>query len=124
MTDTELIIERLCQLPADFGIGAKSMMQLVDRSGIRKNPAILTFQNVSTYVGNHQDIIDHWLRWSANKRVESGWYFTRHVNEYVVGFYPKGEILKYFQPERACAEFIIREVEALLDIANVLARSK
>jgi hypothetical protein len=113
------IVERLCRLPADFYSGSKSMVQLVAESGINANPAALAVASILTYLTNHSELIEQWLRWSENKRVTSGWYFMRQSGKYVVGFRPNGDILNIAEPELACAEFVVREVKAMMAIHHV-----
>jgi hypothetical protein len=108
------IIERICKLPVDFYGGSKSMIQLVAESGISACLTLLTAANILGYIAAHPDLIEQWLRWSANKRVISGWYFTRQADGFVVGFHPKGEVLALGEPALACAEFVVREVGALV----------
>ena len=112
--DTQAIVECICRLPADFYGGSKSMTQLIIESGIEKRSSVLTIPNISAYISNHLELVELWLRWSANKRASSGWYFTHQSNEYVVSFYPKGEALSFSQPELACAEYVVREVQSLI----------
>jgi ubiquinone biosynthesis protein COQ9 len=117
MSDNDLA-ERICRLPVDFYGGSKSMSQLVAESGITACFALLTVDNLSAYLAAHQDLCEQWLRWSANKRATSGWYFKRHADNFVVGFYPRAEVLTVRDPAVACAEFVVREVAALAKICR------
>lgn len=112
MNDEE-VVERVCRLPVDFESGFKSMTQLVADSGIRRCLALLTVGHLLPYLAAHPELCDAWLRGSANQRVTSGWYFRRDADHFVVGFYPRGEVLTFAEPVAACAEFVVREVEAL-----------
>jgi hypothetical protein len=114
---TNPVIESICRLPADFFVGSKSMDQLLIESGIKENISLLTASNIGAYLSCHLDLVEQWQRWSENKRTLSGWYFTHRANEYVVNFHPKGEALRFTQPDLACAEFIVREVGSLLPIS-------
>jgi hypothetical protein len=107
------VVERICRLPVDFYGGSKSMSQLVAETGISACLALLTVGNIREYLTVHPDLIEQWLLWSANKRVTSGWYFSRDAHNFVVGFYPEGEVLILCDPAAACAEFVVREVNAL-----------
>jgi hypothetical protein len=73
----------------------------------------LTVDRLLPYLTAHPDLCEHWLRWSADKRVTSGWYFTRDGADFVVGFYPPGEVLNFHDPTVACAEYVVREVKAI-----------
>jgi hypothetical protein len=107
-------VARVCRLPVDFYEGgSKSMLQLVAESGIRANLTQLAVPRIMHYLEAHSELIEQWLRWSANKRVTSGWYFTSQAGAFVVGFHPNGEVLNFADPALACAEFVVREVSAL-----------
>ena len=110
---TDEVVKRICRLPVDFYGGSKSMVQLVAESGIGACLALLTVANIEAYLSMHPYLVEDWLRWSANKRVASGWYFKRQANHFVVGLYPKGETLTLSESALACAEFVVREVNAL-----------
>jgi hypothetical protein len=109
------VLERLCRLSADFYSGDKSMKQLIFESGIANSPSTLNVATIAAYFGRHTNLIEEWLRWSANKRVTSGWYFKADRDGYVVSFYPKGEVVRFSLPELACAEFLMREVQTLME---------
>jgi hypothetical protein len=67
----------------------------------------------------NQECISHWIQWSEDKRVSSGWYITQKKGKYVVGFYPNSKDLKtteYADEAEACAAFIKKEIE---DIRNM-----
>jgi hypothetical protein len=116
--NTDEIVDRVCRLPIDFYGGSKSMVQLVAESGIVEHPEILKLETITTCMASHSEYIEKWLLWSANKRVASGWFFVREVDQFVVGFHPKGDRLTYSEPAVACAEFVIREVNRLMELAR------
>ena len=87
------VLARVSRLPVDFYSGSKSMVQLVAESGINACLTLLTVPNLIEYLMVHPELIDSWLQWSGNKRVTSGWYFSRQADAFVVGFYPNGEEL-------------------------------
>ena len=109
----EIVIERLCSIPENFYGGNKSPVQLVAESGLAQCESALSLEAVSTYLSRHPALVEQWLRWSEDKRVSSGWYFMRESNKFVVGYFPKGETLSFAEALPACAEFVIREVQAI-----------
>jgi hypothetical protein len=112
--DQNEIVERVCRLPVEFYGGSKSMLQLVAESGIAAFLALLTAPNLLGHITTHSELVEEWLRWSANKRVTSGWYFRCQGDHYIVGFHPEGEVMTFGEPALACAEFVVREVDALV----------
>lgn len=109
----EIVIKRLCNIPANFHSGNKSPVQLVAESGLAQCESALSVEAVSAYLSQHPALVEQWLQWSEDKRVSSGWYFMRESNKFVVGYYPKGETLNFAEALPACAEFIVREVQAI-----------
>src|ERR1700757_4075712 len=97
------VVEKVCRL-------------LISDSGIRKCPAALTSANIEAHLRSQAALVDHWLKWSANKRVTSGWYFARRSGRLVVGFHPQGETLTFDDPVVACSEFVVREVSAITEM--------
>jgi hypothetical protein len=110
----DAVVERISRLPADFYAGSKSMVQLISESGVATFPSALSVQRIRTYVTANPQIVDYWLRWSENKRVSSGWYFTPRAGGFAVGFHPDGEVLNISDPHLACAEFVAREVGSVM----------
>jgi hypothetical protein len=76
----DAVVERISGLPIDFYAGSKSMVQLIAESEVATFPSALSVQPICTYMTANPQIVDHWLRWSENKRVSSGWYFTRRAS--------------------------------------------
>lgn len=114
--NADTIIEKICRLPIDFYGGSKSMVDLVSEYGIAEHSSALASTEIVRYVRNHPEVIDQWLKWSANKRVDSGWYFERQRDHLLVGFNPNGDSLRFEDQATACAEYIVREVAAIMKI--------
>jgi hypothetical protein len=109
----ETVIDHLCNLPAGFYGGSKSPLQLVVESGLAECESALSVEDLLRYLSRNPKLVEQWLRWSEDKRVSSGWYFMRKADKYVVGYYPEGEALFFAEALPACAEFIVREVQAI-----------
>src|SRR6202000_2497304 len=63
---------------------------------------------------NYPNIVNDWLSWSENKRVDSGWYFKATKNVYVVGYFALNKTVEseiYSDVIQACASFIKHEIE-------------
>jgi hypothetical protein len=83
----------------------------VEAAGIIKPPAALTVESLLPYLKEHPELIGAWMAWSSDKRVSSGWAFIpAREGGYEVGYYPRGERLRFNEIDRACAEFIVREL--------------
>ena len=110
----DAVVERPAQWPADLYSGIKSMAQLIWELGVAGHPQALVARRMATYITANPATVDQWLRWSENKRVAAGWYFSNRPGRYSVGYSPNGEVLNFTDPCLACAEFVIREVGSLL----------
>lgn len=67
------------------------------------------------------NFVNDWLRYSENKRVSSGYFFTETDGIYSVGFLSlnDGANEKLFSSrEEACAYFIKKEIDEILALSN------
>jgi hypothetical protein len=107
-------IERLCQLPRDFRGGDKSPLRLVEDSGIRRATEQFTESAVLAVLRREPALVDDWLGYSADKR-SGGWYVTEGDGDrYVVGTID-GERIVFDDVKVACASFIIRELDSMVN---------
>jgi hypothetical protein len=114
-------LQRVCELARDFYTRKTvSTVQLVLESGIQQEMSELTVKKIEAYLREHSELIYHWLLRSSDKRVSSGWCFKQESGKYVVEYFPQGEHMKFSDEHTACAEFVVREVLALLSIAKSL----
>ena len=111
LTKKRDVVERLCRFPLSFRNSKKTKGEYVEAAGIVKHPSALTVDSLLPYIKEHAELIGAWMVWSSDKRVSSGWYFKpARTGGYEVGYYPPGERLEFDEIERACAEFIVREL--------------
>jgi hypothetical protein len=83
----------------------------MEAAGVLKHPSALTVEKLTPYLREHPELTGAWMAYSADQRVSSGWYCVPSREDgYEVGFYPHGERLRFNEPERACAEFIVRRL--------------
>jgi len=109
------LVADVCEIPARFQArGDVSIVSLVDEAGYRDAPADLKVEAVATYLAQHPALVDAWIGYSGDKRVSSGWYIIENSGQrFEVGYYPQGERLYFEDRDRACAEFIVREVRSI-----------
>lgn len=67
------VVADVCQIPVRINRDDVSVWKLVDESGYRDSPMILSVEAVSSYLAQHPGLVDAWLGYSADKRVSSGW---------------------------------------------------
>lgn len=114
-------IEKICNLPLDFKIADKSSVMLLHESKFVDFSNDITKQDIKNYLSRHKNLIDNWEIWSEDKRTW-GYYLSISADKYFVGSLDKGgkvNFSKSFETAvEACAEFILREVSAILEIEN------
>ena len=69
------------------------------------------------HLREHPDWVEAWYRWSADKRVSSGWYIARRGEAaFEVGYYPAIPPVRYGDRVEACAVFVRYELASIADI--------
>jgi hypothetical protein len=74
-------------------------------------------ESVVEFLNSEPELVDEWLRWSADKRTSQGYYFLVEDRHYVVGYFPGDERVKFDDPVLACANFVVKEIN---EIGSVL----
>lgn len=103
----------ICSLVAFFRSGDSSLSRLLRRAGVVDEADLPSRAAVESVLIAHPDLVDVWLRWSQDKRVSSGWYFSQTTGGFVVGYYPDGPELSFQDRVVACAEFVLRETASV-----------
>jgi hypothetical protein len=121
MTTKEDCIEKICNLPLNFKVADKSSLTLLQESKFADFYNDIAKQDIKEYLSRHKTLIDNWEIWSEDKRTW-GYYLSISPDKYFVGSLDKDgkeNFSKSFATAQdACAEFILREVSAILDIKN------
>jgi len=104
-------IQRICNLPAEFRDGEKSSRDLVREAGI--NVRFLTTDSIAAILKTKPELVTEWLQWSEDKRTSSGYYFLSDGQSYIVGYHPGDERVEFADPIAACADFVVKEVNAM-----------
>jgi len=117
----ENCIEKICNLPLDFKVADKSSFTLLQESKFADLCNNITKQDIIDYLLLHRNLIKTWEIWSEDKRAW-GYYLSINSDTYFVGSLGKDgkeNFSKSFATaEDAYAEFILREISAILDIMN------
>jgi len=117
----DICIEKICNLPLNFDVADKSSVTLLQESKFADFHNVITKQDIKDYLSRHANLIDTWEIWSEDKRTW-GYYLSISADKYFVGSLDKDEKENFSKSfttaEDACAEFILREVSAILDIKN------
>lgn len=124
-TNAKLLAEEIVKIPSRlYSFEDKSFISLLKDTAyfelfdeIKRNMFLETLKKDPQY-------IKQWLRLSADKRCDSGWYFMEEKDEHIVGYLDsgKGRIneTKYSDIREACANFIFREIEDIRNSESIL----
>ena len=99
-------------------MGDRSMVDLLAISGYMPDLTPLTRDDLVAVLRGEPTLVDAWLTHSVDKRTPSGWYFSSENASFVVGFSPGGPRVAFADQTEACAEFVLREIDA---IANLMS---
>ncbi len=112
-------IEKICNLPLDFKVAEKSSVTLLQESRFADFYEVITQEDIKDYLSRHMNLIDLWKSWSEDKRTW-GYYLSISPDKYFVGSMDKDGnknfAVSFATAIDACAEFILREAIAILDI--------
>ena len=108
-------IERLCCLANELRRSGKSVHRLVEESGIHAELHQFTERAILDVLRSAPELVADWLGYSQDKRTSGGWYLIEEDNNrYVVGAID-GERVGFDDANAACASFIIREFDSMVN---------
>lgn len=110
-------ISTLIHLPRHFSsLGNVSFYSLLKESGYFAVHDQVSESAIREAIVRHPECVEEWIRFSEDKRTNSGWFFHRDAAGcYAVGYFRVGvgvvQRIEYTEATEACAAFIKREVE-------------
>jgi hypothetical protein len=114
MKDSDDVVLAVCRMPVDFQSGHRPPSELLRRSGYFAARSTITAETLVDCLSRHPYLVQAWTNWSEDKRTDRGWY----LDALVVGYHEPGvrhTPVRFDDPVRACAEFVLREVESIAD---------
>ncbi len=111
-------IEKIIYIPSDFHKQDKSWNTLLTESGYLYNYPNIKEQDIEDVLKINPHLVKEWLRFSADSRSSSTWYFTKGSEGFCfVGHWPEGK--EYIELNtkdefKACAYFILKQIESSL----------
>lgn len=118
MPTLEETVSLACNLAPDYYAKNLSPYALMQLSGYLENGKAIETSMLRKHVEQHPELVKRWLVYSADKRVDSGWYFSAETahGPYVVGHFP-GRVdssdQSFSDGLEACALFIKRELDEM-----------
>jgi hypothetical protein len=106
----------VCELPRRLRQPHSSnLYRILDEDELFARLSETTKRDIEKYLRVHQELIEDWLIFSSDQRCTPSHYFVEIDGGYEIARFPSG--IKSICTDRivACAEFIIRDVDSLLD---------
>jgi len=111
------LVSVILDLPERFySLGNRSIYDLLKESGYFEHHADVTTSEILKELINHPRYLDHWITWSENKRVPTGWYIEKVTDRYFVGYLSnmlRTNEAEYSDESYAVANFIKLEIESI-----------
>lgn len=114
VADAHELLAHVCELPRAVYQSGRSILSLLQETGLDQHRSLLTESAVAQYLSEHPDAVQAWFRWSEDKRVDAGWYVYRQASGYIVGFHPGGEELLFTDAVEACTPYVMCDVGRML----------
>jgi hypothetical protein len=112
----------ICSMPRNFHVTHnKSMVQLLKESGYYGLEELLTKDRIIKTLNTCPYLVNDWLVYSADKRVQSGWYFSHSGSQWTIGCLGGNgseEEQVFDSADEACAAFIFIEVHLLAEYSH------
>lgn len=89
-----------------------SLVQLLEQTGYRALRQQLSIALVQRYLKEHPEHLEVWEQYSEDKRTDGGSYLCRLGPLWEVGELTTGRRKFFLSRSRACATFILRELDA------------
>lgn len=121
------LIEAVCRLPLEDQATGRSHVDLVHRTGYLDRRGEVTIDRLHAYLSERPELIDAWQIWVTDNRSTPAWYFK----DVSPGRFEVGQVgrdgrmvasLVFDDRARACAEYIVRDVEQIAGIAESVLR--
>ncbi len=118
MSDHDSWIDQLLYLPRNYKRGSKSVLQLLDETGLPHPLPTDLAQLVAHRLRRSPELVDDWQLYSYDKRAGGP---QPYLKEREVGIYDDDfrDVVHYDDAVDACADFVVRETEQLLQVARL-----
>jgi hypothetical protein len=113
-----MTVEDVCRLAWDYdAMRTLSARELIARSRYSDRWRSITVGLLADTLRRRPDWVDAWIRWSADKRVSSGWYIVDcGESGFDVGRHPDMPPVRYGDRTEACAVFVRHELASIADV--------
>jgi hypothetical protein len=116
MPTLEHAIALACNLAPDYYAKNLSPYALLQAWSYRELRHEMDVTKIQKHVAQHPELVGHWIGYSEDKRVSSGWYFSADSAEgpFFVGYFPGDpKKTRFSDGVEACAVFIKHELESI-----------
>lgn len=112
------VINCICELPTHFRQnGNKSVFEILDESDALSKSRLteISRADLERHLRENPELVDNWFLWSEDQRCTPSHYVLETESGYEFCRYPNGIKTIYKDRTVACAEFIVRFIDSLLD---------
>lgn len=121
MTDDRIVdtilAERISEVPEAYDKGGKSTACLLQEIGYLDRPQALKVEEVEAALSRHPERADRWLERGRDQNLIGGWGIEYDHGQYRVQSYSSGRHLQERKKLHAVAEFIVRYVGFIREVA-------
>jgi hypothetical protein len=117
MSDLDDVVLAVCRMPLDQ---ERSHVDAMERSGYLDHRGAISVEHLYACLTQNLDLVDAWQGWSDDNRASPARYLRSiGTGPFEVGLIQGGrttERLTFDDRARACAEYILREVESIVAV--------
>jgi hypothetical protein len=115
-------VDTVCRMPIDYAsFRIYTAVELIRRSGYVAARAEVTVERLAASLAAHSDWVDAWFAWSAENRARTHWFIRDCSPEEWEVARLDGDAnrrsMVFADRTRACAEYVLRELESIADAA-------
>jgi hypothetical protein len=116
----EQAVAALCRFPVDYRASQTlSPVDLVRASRYKALQPSLSVDELEACLHSSPELADAWLLYSEDQRCSPAWFVAeRSPSQYEVGCYPDGQSVWFTDRLRAVAEYALRQLRAIGEIAG------
>ncbi len=115
-------VDTVCRLPIDYAsFRIYTAVELLRRSGYVGVRSEVTVERLAASLAAHSDWVDAWFAWSAETRSRTHWFIRDcGQEEWEVAWFDgdaNRRSMAFANRTRACAEYVLRELESIAGVA-------
>ncbi|MGD9633579.1 MAG: hypothetical protein AB7G28_24435 [Pirellulales bacterium] len=111
------MITCICELPRRLKCAqTKTACEILDECNALAQLDLINSDDIKSHLSRHPELINDWLCYSEDQRCTPANCFIEINQGYTVARYPGGVKMVFDDRASACTEFIIRQLDRILDL--------